>query len=40
MKTKKDNDVIKPANTISVYNETKLLWPIGQSVIYDENNTR
>ena len=40
MKTTQDNDLIDRACVVYAENNTKLLWSIGPSAIYDENQTR
>ena len=39
MKTKQNNDLADLTSMVYAKNETKLLWPIGPSAIFDENQT-
>lgn len=39
MKTRNNNYVTNPIDMAYIENKTKLLWPIEQSPVYDENQT-
>ena len=38
MKTRQDNDMTNRTSAIYAKKETKLSWPIGSNVVYDENS--